>query len=745
MSKIELNTVSAGHNLSTINSNFQKLEDALNNEVLYRKGYAGEPNDMDTNLDMNSKRILNLQDAVSQSEPVTLRQLIEVDSGNSVQLRADLAAEGGAGLIGDLAVFVTSKQYAGGATKTSVDNDAAIIAAIADATATGRFVYWPDVYEVRGNIPNFHDVKHDGPGGLKRAGVTYRVHPLDDTSNTLYVTGGASSVNDGLSPAFPMGSMQTVFNALKAHGPILNGIWNINVGAGVLTSSAIITAIRSTNAINIFGPTVAGQPTAEIDVTGQNAGHAIWIGNDMRFKMSHLLLRGARNGTGLASGLVMDAGVTGHLINVWTRDCEQNGVNANIRCRLLVEGGDYQADATSLRVYGNSTSFIGWDGVRVKVRDASRGVHTDGSSYSHADYIDFINTAFGNVCEAESHSTNYNNTFDGVSVAWESRGGSSINTVNPTFITPPTVKARTLLGWMGINDQFSEINRDAHNLQYYPYSGNNGRTSVGYQNVITPFKTHQFSGDGLDSIVDWSSAAGVNFVLDWGTPSSSNYLGIAAHTTAFSGIAFGDETSPIRGLIRHQAGSIFTSLAGVSKFRITPTAFGPFADNDLTCGSGSFRVKEYFGVTGTINTSDAREKTTPLAIDDDVLDAWGDVQLVSFQWLNAIKEKGEDMARWHFGVIAQQVRDAFLAHGLDGTKYGLLCYDEWEDKYEPEIELVVNPETGETEEHSTGEMKLVQAAGNRWGIRPDQCLFLEAAYQRRRCDRIEVRLSALES
>lgn len=59
MSKIELPAVSGNNNTSRINDNFQKIEDALNQEVLYRKGYIGEPNEMETNLDMNSRSILN--------------------------------------------------------------------------------------------------------------------------------------------------------------------------------------------------------------------------------------------------------------------------------------------------------------------------------------------------------------------------------------------------------------------------------------------------------------------------------------------------------------------------------------------------------------------------------------------------------------------------------------------------------------------------------------------------------------
>lgn len=59
MSKIDLDPITSGYNLSKINSNFQKVEDELNNKVLYRDSPAGEPNSMSSNLDMNSKSILN--------------------------------------------------------------------------------------------------------------------------------------------------------------------------------------------------------------------------------------------------------------------------------------------------------------------------------------------------------------------------------------------------------------------------------------------------------------------------------------------------------------------------------------------------------------------------------------------------------------------------------------------------------------------------------------------------------------
>lgn len=59
MSKIDLDPITSGYNLSKINANFQKVEDELNNKVLYRDSPAGEPNSMSSNLDMNGRSILN--------------------------------------------------------------------------------------------------------------------------------------------------------------------------------------------------------------------------------------------------------------------------------------------------------------------------------------------------------------------------------------------------------------------------------------------------------------------------------------------------------------------------------------------------------------------------------------------------------------------------------------------------------------------------------------------------------------
>lgn len=166
----------------------------------------------------------------------------------------------------------------------------------------------------------------------------------------------------------------------------------------------------------------------------------------------------------------------------------------------------------------------------------------------------------------------------------------------------------------------------------------------------------------------------------------------------------------------------------------------PNETNTINLGYANYLWKEIFCGNATINTSDERVKQDIEDIDERVFRAWEKVDFKQFRFKNAVNEKGEN-ARIHFGVIAQQVKKAFESEGLDGFKYGLLCYDEWEDEYE-DNEIIDKPaeydENGNeivpAETHI--EKKLVQTAGNTYGIRYGEALALECAYQRWKLDKV---------
>ena len=119
------------------------------------------------------------------------------------------------------------------------------------------------------------------------------------------------------------------------------------------------------------------------------------------------------------------------------------------------------------------------------------------------------------------------------------------------------------------------------------------------------------------------------------------------------------------------------------------------------------------------------------AIPDDVLDAWGECGFVQFQFNDAVNQKGKEAARLHSGMVAQRIDRAFRTHGLDAGKYGLFCHDEWDA--EPE----------RTDKDGNVEVEALPA-GDRYSLRYEEALCMEAAFQRRRADRAEARLAALE-
>ena len=145
---------------------------------------------------------------------------------------------------------------------------------------------------------------------------------------------------------------------------------------------------------------------------------------------------------------------------------------------------------------------------------------------------------------------------------------------------------------------------------------------------------------------------------------SSNFMTVLRTTTTIDEIELNATTLDFRSNF---------DLSGTSIFGDVPR---PGSDNAVTLGNGSFRWSQVYAGTGTINTSDAREKTELRPVSDSerraVRRVMADVGV--FRGLSAVAEKGE-MARLHAGVTAQAVEAAFAAEGLDARSYALFCED----------------------------------------------------------------------
>lgn len=176
----------------------------------------------------------------------------------------------------------------------------------------------------------------------------------------------------------------------------------------------------------------------------------------------------------------------------------------------------------------------------------------------------------------------------------------------------------------------------------------------------------------------------------------------------------------------------FYSYDGVSArlLRYVITGNGtlrPAIDNNQNLGTAAFRLSTIFAGTGTINTSDEREKVWRGSLNEAELRAAKRIaaEIGIFQFLDAVAEKGADDARLHCGVRAQQVFAILEDEGLEWQRYAWCCYDEWEAK--PEI-----PEQRDDEGNITQYHQPAKPAGDRYGIRADQlALWLIAAQEQR--------------
>ncbi|MFJ2427509.1 tail fiber domain-containing protein [Pseudomonas sp. NPDC087804] len=197
---------------------------------------------------------------------------------------------------------------------------------------------------------------------------------------------------------------------------------------------------------------------------------------------------------------------------------------------------------------------------------------------------------------------------------------------------------------------------------------------------------------------------------------------------------------------------------------VIPLGAVPPADGGANMGTSAQRWATYYGVTGAINTSDAREKTEVRQLDQAELNAAMALskEIGGYKWLQSIAEKGEEGARTHIGMTVQRAIEIMAAQGLDPLEYAFICHDEWEAIEEQSQEIIRGNiySVGEllyenaahsvfeqykdfpafTWEETSRETIITQQgreAGDRYGFRYDQLALFIARGQEERIARLE--------
>ena len=114
--------------------------------------------------------------------------------------------------------------------------------------------------------------------------------------------------------------------------------------------------------------------------------------------------------------------------------------------------------------------------------------------------------------------------------------------------------------------------------------------------------------------------------------------------------------------------------------RVVPcSSSGAVNDNSIDLGASNARFDDIYATnTSIISSSDSTLKQDIETLTDAeqrVAVACKSL-LRKFRWRDAVEEKGDE-ARIHFGIMAQDLRDAFTAEGLDAGRYGMFISNTW--------------------------------------------------------------------
>ena len=134
--------------------------------------------------------------------------------------------------------------------------------------------------------------------------------------------------------------------------------------------------------------------------------------------------------------------------------------------------------------------------------------------------------------------------------------------------------------------------------------------------------------------------------------------------------------------------------------------------------------------------SDRRLKQQITEIDDKLLDAWEDVDLVQFKYNDAVEQK-KDKARLHTGYVVQQIDKACKSHSVDISAYGLYCHEEYPQETE-EVEVEQKDGT------KVKEKKVIREASEHYSLRYTEVYAVECMYLRRCIKQLTARIEELE-
>lgn len=375
---------------------------------------------------------------------------------------------------------------------------------------------------------------------------------------------------------------------------------------------------------------------------------------------------------------------------------------------------------------------VGWS-ARCLFNGASGPVHIRGHFYCSSTTVAIYGISYEQANGANAILEDcYLDTGDIIYHGGELQIASSCNLYHLSGVTPSQISDHYILAAASSSGQFALLTIDANVARYdrtVPLIKTD-TTSGTWANLAGPILTGNQAVQAVTDPMLVHQMSAVQVFLRSQTNVSGSYIEMYDSATASPPRigAIGDDL-----ILWHSSAPRWAALVTGG----TNYAFVPWADNVYSLGTGGNRPSVIFAGSGTINTSDETEKTAIVAVPDAVLDAWGDVEWSEYSF------KGGK--RTHHGLISQRVADCFTKRGLNPFQYGIICVDKWDAAgalLEPDIDQNGKPHLDADGKPQMREIRPARAAGERWGVRYDEAMALESAWQRREIARLKAKLPA---
>jgi len=470
---------------------------------------------------------------------------------------------------------------------TGPQNDAAIAAAVAAASANNAALFWPyGAYTTTVSIAGLHSVRHRGPGRIVRGTDTFYPDPNPTQANTLYVSASGSALNDGLTSAQPM-TLSQVIAALSNYGPVLEGTWKVRGAAGTYGGGISAVGLQSRNRIEFYGPDVGGHPNVPtMIVSGSISGtNGIYFQRRMDCYFQDIKFINFTSGY----GLILDGQCDLVTKNIHATNCF-DGVAVEQLSEMRFEGGIIDGCAEGIRGYSQCSLSVGYNGAHASNRPIIRNCTTYGiiardSSRLHADFIDFTsNTNIAFYLEKNTRGVANDCNFTTNNIAVRCELGCAYGESTPSTFSGNTQNYVL----------YSTVDETSNHLTYFDRG--TGFYLYGASSYATP--PRKFSWTTGTSLLGITYNTNVRYVFEM-EGAGSNYIGLGVANNGSAGILVANPAGAAQGFFYYDTQNNRWRMAvnGTERFHWDAgIGFIALDDNSRALGDSTHRWKESYVV-----------------------------------------------------------------------------------------------------------------------------------------------------